>query len=228
VQPGTPEFMAQCQALLAQGQQPLVCSNEALAHVLRVINHERVGDMVGLAANLALPSVILMMLFGQTRIFFVMARDGLLPERLADVHPKWKTPHKVTLITGIFVALAAAFFPVGQLADISNSGTLFAFFMVAIAVLLLRIKDPKRHRPFRTPFIWVVAPLAIAGTIFLYVNLPFEAMIVLPVWGAIGLAIYFLYGYRKSHLGRGIVEVHEDDPDSPPQPVPPIDDVRRR
>ncbi|HEY6543326.1 MAG TPA: amino acid permease [Dokdonella sp.] len=228
VQPGTPEFASQCQALLALGQQPLVCSNEALAHVLRVVNHERIGDMVGLAANLALPSVILMMLFGQTRIFFVMARDGLLPERLADVHPKWKTPHKVTLITGIFVAIAAALFPVGQLADISNSGTLFAFFMVAIAVLLLRIKDPKRHRPFRTPFIWVVAPLAIAGTIFLYVNLPFEAMIVLPVWGAIGLAIYFLYGYRKSHLGRGIVEVHEDDPDSPPQPVPPIDDVRRR
>lgn len=228
VQPGTPEFIAQCQALLAQGQQPLVCSNEALAHVLRMINHERVGDMVGLAANLALPSVILMMLFGQTRIFFVMARDGLLPERLADVHPKWKTPHKVTLITGIFVAIAAALFPVGQLADISNSGTLFAFFMVAIAVLLMRIKDPNRHRPFRTPFIWVVAPLAIVGTVFLYVNLPFEAMVVLPVWGGVGLVIYFLYGYRKSHLGRGRVEVHEDDSDSPPQPVPPIDDGSRR
>src|SRR5690606_13686940 len=131
-----------------------------------------------------------MMLFGQTRIFFVMARDGLLPERLADVHPKWKTPHKVTLITGIFVAIAAALFPVGQLADISNSGTLFAFFMVAIAVLMLRVKDPGRHRPFRTPMVWLVAPLAIAGTVFLYVNLPLEAMIVLPVWGGIGLVIY--------------------------------------
>ncbi|HET6434248.1 MAG TPA: amino acid permease [Xanthomonadaceae bacterium] len=224
VQPGSPEFVAQCQALLAQGQEPLVCSNEALAHVLRMIDYDRVGDMVGLAANLALPSVILMMLYGQTRIFFVMARDGLLPERMADIHPKWKTPHKVTLVTGIFVAIAAALFPVGQLADISNSGTLFAFFMVAIAVLILRVRDPKRHRPFRTPMVWVVAPLAAAGTVFLFVNLPFEAKIVLPVWGAIGLVFYFLYGYRRSHLGRGRVEVHEDDAETPPQPVPPISD----
>ncbi|MFN7183420.1 MAG: amino acid permease [Thermomonas haemolytica] len=224
VQPGTPEFVAQCQALLAQGQQPLVCSNEALAHVLRMLNHPRVGDMVGLAANLALPSVILMMLYGQTRIFFVMARDGLLPETLSDVHPKWKTPHKVTLITGLFVALAAALFPVGQLADISNSGTLFAFFMVALAVLILRVKDPKRHRPFRTPLVWVVAPLAAAGTVFLFVNLPFEAKMVLPVWGGIGLVLYFLYGFRKSHLGHGAVEVHEGDAGIPPKPVPPIKD----
>jgi len=222
VQPGSPEFVAQCQALLAQGQQPLVCSNEALAHVLRMINHERIGDMVGLAANLALPSVILMMLFGQTRIFFVMARDGLLPEKLADVHPKWKTPHKVTMITGLFVAIAAALFPVGQLADISNSGTLFAFFMVAIAVLILRVRDPARHRPFRTPMVWIVAPLAIVGTVFLFINLPFEAKIVLPIWGGIGLVFYFLYGYRKSHLGRGRLEVHEGDADVPPQPVPPV------
>ncbi len=200
VQPGSPEFVAQCAALAAQAQYPLVCSNEALAHVLRMINHERVGDLVGLAANLALPSVILMMLYGQTRIFFVMARDGLLPESLSDVHPKWKTPHKVTLITGFFVAIGAALFPVGQLADISNSGTLFAFFMVAIAVLILRVKDPGRHRPFRTPFVWVVAPLAIFGTLFLFFNLPFDAMIVLPIWGAIGLVLYFMYGYRKSHL----------------------------
>ncbi|HOV96068.1 MAG TPA: amino acid permease [Thermomonas sp.] len=203
VQPGSAEFVAQCKALAAQGQQPLVCSNEALAHVLRMIHHERVGDLVGLAANLALPSVILMMLYGQTRIFFVMARDGLLPESLADVHPKWKTPHKVTLITGIFVAIAAALFPVGQLADISNSGTLFAFFMVALAVLILRVKDPNRPRPFRTPLVWVVSPLAILGTVFLYFNLPFDAMIVLPIWGGIGLLLYFMYGYRKSQLAPG-------------------------
>src|SRR5690606_1221067 len=167
VQPGTAQFARECAALAAQGNEPLVCSNEALAHVLRSINYTRAGDMVGLAANLALPSVILMMLYGQTRIFFVMARDGLLPEKLAAVHPKWKTPHKVTMITGVSVAIAAALFPLGQLADISNSGTLFAFFMVAIAVLILRVRDPKRHRPFRTPFVWVVAPLAILGTLFL-------------------------------------------------------------
>jgi len=126
------------------------------------------------------------------------------------------------LITGIFVAIAAALFPVGQLADISNSGTLFAFFMVAIAVLILRVKDPTRHRPFRTPFVWVVAPLAIFGTLFLFFNLPFEAKIVLPIWGGIGLLFYFMYGYRKSHLARGNLEVHETDSDIPPPPVPPI------
>lgn len=220
--PGTPELAQQCQSLIAAGTEPLVCSREALAHVLREIGWERIGDLIGVAAFLALPSVILIMLFGQTRIFFVMARDGLLPEKLASIHPKWKTPHIVTMITGVAVAFFAAFLPVGQLADISNSGTLFAFFMVAIAVLILRRTQPNRHRPFRTPLVWVVAPLAILGTLGLYANLPFEAKMVLPVWGGIGLVVYFLYGYRKSHVGLGRVEVHEDDPDAPPQPVPPV------
>jgi len=179
-------------------------------------------DVIAMSTGVALPSVILIMLFGQTRIFFVMARDGLLPGFLATIHPKWKTPHIVTMITGVAVALFAAFLPVGQLADISNSGTLFAFFMVAIAVLILRRTQPDRHRPFRTPLVWVVAPLAIIGTVGLYLNLPTEAKLVLPVWGAIGLVVYFLYGYRKSHVGRGLIEVHEEDSDAPPPPLPPI------
>lgn len=222
VQPGSAEFAAQCAALAAEGHEPLVCSREALAHVLRAINYTWAGDMIGLAANLALPSVILMMLYGQTRIFFVMARDGLLPEKLASVHPKWKTPHVVTLLTGVFVAIAAALLPVGQLADISNSGTLFAFFMVSIAVLVLRVRDPHRVRPFRTPLVWIIAPVSIVGCVALYFNLPIEAMLVLPIWGMIGLVIYFAYSRRKSHVGQGRIEVHEDDPDAPPQPLPPI------
>lgn len=220
--PGSAAMASQCQALLAAGQEPLVCSNEALAHVLRSISWNRAGDFVGLAANIALPSVILMMLYGQTRIFFVMARDGLLPEKLASVHPKWKTPHIVTIATGIFVAIAAAFLPVGQLADISNAGTLFAFFMVGIAVLVLRRTDPSRRRPFRTPLVWIVAPLTVAGTAFLYWNLPFESKMVLPIWGGVGLLIYFLYSRKRSHVGRGIIDVHEDDSDAPPPPVPPV------
>lgn len=222
VQPGSAEFARQCAALLASGQEPLVCSNEALAHVLRAVNYTWAGDLIGLAANLALPSVILMMLYGQTRIFFVMARDGLLPEKLATVHPKWKTPHIVTALTGVFVAIAAALLPVGQLADISNSGTLFAFFMVAVAVMLLRLRDPSRYRPFRTPLVWVIGPISALGCVFLFWNLPIEAKMVLPVWGAIGLVFYFAYGYRKSYVGRGIIDVHEDDPDAPPQPVAPL------
>ena len=155
-------------------------------------------------------------------IFFVMARDGLLPEGLTKMHSKWKTPYIVTLFTGIAVAIAGALFPVGQLADISNSGTLFAFFMVSIAVLMLRVKDPKRHRPFRTPAVWIIAPLSALGCLALFWNLPHDAKMVLPIWGGVGLVIYLLYGYRKSHVGRGIVDVPELSPDAPPGPVPPM------
>ncbi len=136
--------------------QPLVCSKEALVHVLDTIGWPGVGKLVGLAAVLALPSVVLMMMFGQTRVFFVMARDGLLPRALASVHPRFKTPHVVTAVTGVVVTIAAAILPVGKLADYSNSGTLFAFMMVAIAVMVLRRRDPERKRPFRTPLVWIM------------------------------------------------------------------------
>jgi APA family basic amino acid/polyamine antiporter len=178
---------------------------------------------MGIAAFVALPSVVLMMMFGQTRIFFVMARDGLLPEKLSAVHPKFRTPHVVTAFTGIVVTLAAAFLPVGKLAYYSNSGTLFAFAMGALGVLVLRKKDPNRKRPFRTPAVSVIAPLAIVGCIGLYLNLPFVAKMVLIVWGAVGLLIYFGYSRSRSHVGRGIVEVPELAPEAPASVgVPPM------
>ena len=214
---GSEELARQC--ALPQFADRLVCSNEALAHVLRQIGFGTVGNMLGYAAFIALPSVILILLFGQTRIFFVMARDGLLPEALAKVHPKWKTPYVVTFLTGIATAVAAAFLPVGQLADIANAGTLYAFMMVAIAVMMLRKTAPNFPRAFRTPALILVGPATIAGCVFLFFNLPASAMLVLPIWGAIGLAIYYLYGYRKSHVGLGLVEVHEDDPFAPGQHV---------
>ena len=163
-----------------------------------------------------------MMMYGQTRIFFVISRDGLLPERLSEVHPQFKTPHIITVITGILVALFAAFFPVGALADISNSGTLFAFAMVALAVLILRRTDPHRHRPFRTPAVTIVAPLAVAGCLYLFFSLSGYTLALFVSWAAIGLVIYFTYSRHASHLGRGLVEVHEEDPDVPPSSVPPI------
>ncbi len=220
--PGTPELFARCSEIATFGQLPLPCSKEALAHVLREIGYLNFGNLIGLAAFLALPSVILVMIYGQTRIFFVMSRDGLLPEKLSAIHPKWKTPHIITAITGIGVTFAAAFLPVGQLADIANAGTLFAFFMVAIAVLILRRTQPNRTRPFRTPMVWLVAPLTIIGCLYLYVSLPTKAMLVLPIWGGIGLLLYFSYGYRMSNVARGIVEVPETQRDVPPQPVPPM------
>jgi len=221
--PGSPELAGRCATLVASGViEPLVCSKEALVHVLEAIDWPFVGRLVGLAAVIALPSVVLMMMFGQTRVFFTMARDGLLPEKLASVHTKYRTPHVVTIVTGIAAAFAAALLPVGKLADYSNAGTLFAFCMVAISVMVLRRTDPHRHRPFRTPFVYVVAPAAIVGCVVLYLSLPLTAKLVLPVWGAIGLMVYFGYSRSRSHVGLGRVEVHEDDPDAPPQPVPPV------
>jgi APA family basic amino acid/polyamine antiporter len=215
---GSAELARQC--ALPEYSGMLVCSNEALAHVLREIGFSGIGNMLGIAAFVALPSVILILLFGQTRIFFVMSRDGLLPEGLSKIHPKWKTPYVVTAITGSVVAFAAAFLPVGQLADIANAGTLYAFFMVALAVMLLRKSEPNRTRPFRTPALWLIGPLTMAGCVFLFLNLPLEAMLVLPGWAAVGFVIYFAYGYRKSHLGQGRVEVHEGEL----EPAAPIHD----
>ena len=205
---GSEELARQC--AMPQYADALVCSNEALAHVLRQIGFGPIGDALGYAAILALPSVILVLLFAQTRIFFVMSRDGLLPEGLSKVHPKWKTPYVVTAITGIVVAIGAAFFPVGRLADIANAGTLYAFMMVAIAVMVLRRTDADRPRSFAVPGVWIVAPLTVLGCAFLFVNLPSAAMLMLPIWTLIGFVVYFGYSRSRSHLGRGIVEVVDD------------------
>jgi APA family basic amino acid/polyamine antiporter len=221
LQPGTPELAQRCKAIIASGlQEPLSCSKEALAHILRVMNFPGLGNVLAIAAILALPSVVLMMMFGQTRVFFVMSRDGLLPAVFSRVHPRFKTPHVITAVTGVVVTLAAAFAPVGQLANYSNSGTLFAFAMVSVAVLVLRRTDPGRRRPFRTPFIWIVAPVSVVGCIYLYSSLDWASILVLPGWGAIGLLIYFLYSRGNSHVGRGIDEINEGELDTI-APAPP-------
>jgi APA family basic amino acid/polyamine antiporter len=150
-----------------------------------------------------LPSVILMMMFGQTRIFFTMSRDGLLPDALSSVHPRFFTPYKITILTGIVVAISAAILPVGKLADTTNSGTLLAFAMVAIGVLILRKTQPNRRRPFRTPMAWIVCPLAVAGCLLLFFNLSPFAKLFFVGWAAFGLVVYALYGYKRSHLANG-------------------------
>ncbi len=211
---------------------PTVCSKEALAYILRQVSNPIFGNLVGLAAALALPSVVLLMMYGQTRIFFVMARDGLLPDRLSTVHERFRTPYIVTIVTGVVVAIAAAFLPVGTLADYSNAGTLFAFAAVSLGVMILRKKDPNRPRPFRTPAVFLLAPLSIAGCVLLFINLNNESKLLFVSWTVLGLVIYFLYGYRKSHVGRGITDVPElasEAPGSigiapmPGAPVPPQD-----
>ncbi|SFR81336.1 amino acid permease [Sphingomonas jatrophae] len=219
--PGTSQLTARCAELAGIGQEPLSCSREALAHVLRENGWVKVGNLIGLAAFLALPSVVLMMMFGQIRVFFAMARDGLLPAKLASIHPRFRTPHVMTIVTGLVVMLAAAFLPVGRLADVSNGGTLFAFAMVAASVMVLRRTDPTRHRPFRTPAVYVVGTLAVVGCVYLYYSLPMMAKVFPLIWGAGGLLIYFLYSRSRSHVGRGIVDV-VDDPSMQPETSRPL------
>lgn len=191
----------------AAGAQPggeLSQSKEPLAYVLRNLGYPKVGDWVAAAAIIALPSVVLMMIYGQTRILFTMARDGLMPKSFSAVHSKYSTPHVVTIITGIAVALFAAVFPVDILADISNAGTLFAFFAVAIGVMVLRVTQPNRPRPFRTPFIWAVGPAALAGCALLFFSLGWNPTIkFFCIWAVIGIIVYFAYARSRSNLADG-------------------------
>jgi APA family basic amino acid/polyamine antiporter len=191
---------------------PTVCSKEALAYVARKVSAPWIGNTIGLAAAIALPSVMLLMMYGQTRIFFVMARDGLLPRALSTVHPRFKTPWIITLVTGGVVALAAAFLPVGQLADYSNAGTLFAFAAVSLGVMILRFTDRSRVRPFRTPLLFVVAPLSIFGCIVLFLSLNAESKVLFAAWAAIGLVFYFSYGFWRSNVARGVVDSDDVGP----------------
>lgn len=193
-------------AVGSTGAQPggvLAQSKEPLAFILRNLGYPQIGNWVAMAAIVALPSVILMMIFGQTRILFTMSRDGLMPKSFSTIHERYHTPHVVTITTGVAVALFAAMFPVDMLADISNSGTLFAFFIVAVGVMILRITDPKRARPFRTPMIWVVGPLALIGCALLFVSLGWNPTIkYFLYWTVIGIVVYYLYGYRNSNLHK--------------------------
>ena len=194
-------------AVGAMGAQPggeLSQSREPLAFILRELGYPGIGNAVALAAVLALPSVVLMMIYGQTRILFNMSRDGLIPPVFARVHQHFHTPHVVTLTTGVAVALFAAIFPVDVLADVSNSGTLFAFLVVAVGVMVLRRTNPQRERHFRTPFIAVVGPLAVAGCVLLFFSLGVYTIQLFLGWAFIGLIVYFAYSRRNSLLGRRI------------------------
>lgn len=190
----------------AQPDSALAKSSEALAYVLHTIGYGWAGNLLSIAAVVALPSVILALMFGQTRIFFVMARDGLLPPVLSRIHPRFHTPHVITIATGIFVAVFSALFPVALLADVSNTGTLLAFVAVAIGTIVLRVRDPGRRRPFRAPLIWVTAPLAVAGCCFLFYSLSTLTKELFVGWTVIGLVIYVLYGRTRSNVARGIID----------------------
>ncbi|MBO8127981.1 MAG: amino acid permease [Peptococcaceae bacterium] len=158
------------------------------------------GLIVSIGALAGISSVLVVMLYAQSRIFFAMARDGLLPPVFARVHPKYKTPYFSILIAGGVVALTAGFLPISIVAQLANIGTLTAFIITAVGVLILRKKRPDLPRPFKTPGTPVTPLVSIAVSLFLILNLPPLTWIRFAVWMAIGLIIYFVYSYRHSKL----------------------------
>jgi APA family basic amino acid/polyamine antiporter len=149
-------------------------------------------------------AVLLVFQLGQPRIFFSMARDGLLPPVFAKVHPKFRTPHVTTILTGVAVGVTAAFTSLDEMVNLTNVGTAFAFILISLGIIILRFKDPDRERPFRVPFGPFLLPIAgMVCCVGIIYYLPQPSWWRFVVWLAVGIVIYFLYGYRHSRL-RGV------------------------
>jgi len=161
------------------------------------------AGVIKIGAIAGLSSVILVQMMGQTRVFYSMSRDGLLPAWVNTIHPRFRTPWITTIVVGIAVTIPAGFLTVSEAAHLVSIGTLLAFAIVSAGVLVLRIREPELHRPFRTPLVWFVAPMGVFSSLYLMWYLPMVAWERLGIWLAIGLAIYFLYGVRHSKLARG-------------------------
>jgi APA family basic amino acid/polyamine antiporter len=173
---------------------------DPLARALELAGFKNVAWFVALGAAVSMSAVLLVFQYGQPRIFFAMARDGLLPKWAARLNPRTKIPSTTTIITGVFVASWALIGDAAETYDLTNIGTLFAFMLVSIGVLVLRYKEPERPRPFRVPFVWPVSLLSAAGCLFIMYGLPGTAWERFGIWLAIGLALYFTYGFSHSKL----------------------------
>jgi APA family basic amino acid/polyamine antiporter len=173
---------------------------DPLARALELAGYAGVGWLVALGAVVSMSAVLLVFQYGQPRIFFAMARDGLLPAWAARVDRRTRIPYTTTLLTGVVVAVASLFGDAAETYDLTNIGTLFAFAIVCAGVLVLRVTEPDRPRPFRVPYVWIVAPLGIAACLFVMVGLPRQAWERFVVWLVLGALVYALYGHRHSRL----------------------------
>ena len=175
---------------------------DPLARALEVAGLPIASWFVAFGAVVSLTAVLLVFQYGQPRIFMAMARDGLLPAWAAKIHPKYRTPHITTVITGLVVAFGSLFMDENEIYDLTNIGTLSAFAIVCIGVLVLRYTDPGRPRPFRVPLVWGVALAGAGACLYTMSGLPAHAWERFGIWLAIGLALYFVYGYKHSKLRR--------------------------
>ena len=156
--------------------------------------------LLAFGALVAITSVILVLMYGQTRIFFAMSRDGLLPRSFSKLHPRFHTPARLTIAFGALICVLAAFVPLSEIVKLVNIGTLFAFLLVNIGVIILRRTKPDMERPFRVPLSPVLPALGALLCIYLMTDLPLDTWIRFVVWLAVGMVIYALYGYRHSRL----------------------------
>jgi basic amino acid/polyamine antiporter, APA family len=175
-------------------------ASDPLAQALELAGLPTVGAIVAFGAVVSITAVLLVFQYGQPRIFYAMARDGLLPSWAAKIHPVYRTPHVTTLGTGIVVAVGALVMDENEIYDLTNIGTLSAFAIVCAGVLALRLLEPDRPRPFRVPMVPVVALGGMAACLYTMLGLPRQAWERFGVWLALGLVLYFLYGFRRSRL----------------------------
>ena len=180
-----------------------------LATAFSAAGVEWMGDLISVGACIGLVVVAMILMLGQSRVAFAMARDGLLPRSMAKVHPRYGTPYRITLITGLAVATIAGFVDLSTLADLVNIGTLFAFILVSVGVVILRRTRPDLPRAFRVPFAPLVAALSTLMCLYLMLNLKGETWERFLIWMALGLVVYFVYGRRHSRLQRQSADAHE-------------------
>ena len=183
-----------------------------VAEGLRVAGFQWGAAMVATGAVAGITSVLVVMMLGQIRVFFAMSRDGLLGPWLSSVHPTFRTPHHATYLTGIAVAVMAALIPIGEAADMTNIGTLFAFVLVCIGIMVLRYTKPHQPRPFRMPFMPVIPIVGVLAYLGLMYFLPWMTWIRFVVWTIIGIAVYLAYGMHHSKLATGPSPRAQTDP----------------